>query len=60
PEWLLSLDRLGYMAMALVYSVVQLLLASLYLRYFKQGPLEKLWRHLTFKKYTASQEHKQA
>ena len=37
------------MAMALVYSVVQLLLASLYPRYFKQGPLEKLWRHLAFK-----------
>lgn len=46
--------------MALVYSVVQLLLASLYLHYFKQGPLEKLWRHLAFKKYTESQEHKQA
>ena len=60
PELLLSLDRWGYMAMALVYSVVQLLLANLYLRYFKQGPLEKLWRHLAFKKYAASQERQQA
>jgi uncharacterized protein len=60
PELLLNLDRWGYMAMALVYSVVQLLLASLYLRYFEQGPLEKLWRHLAFKKQAASQEHKQA
>lgn len=60
PELLLSLDRWGYMAMALVYSVVQLLLASLYLSYFKQGPLEKLWRHLAFKKYAASLERQQA
>ncbi|PIW59452.1 DUF418 domain-containing protein [Shewanella sp. CG12_big_fil_rev_8_21_14_0_65_47_15] len=60
PEWIVSLDRGEYMVMALVYSVVQLLLASLYLRYFEQGPLEKLWRHLAFKKQAASQEHKQA
>lgn len=53
PELLLSLDRGGYMVMALIYSVVQLLLAGLYLRYFEQGPLEKLWRHLAFKKYVA-------
>ncbi len=57
PEWILSLDRGEYMVMALVYSVVQLLLASLYLRYFEQGPLEKLWRHLAFKKQAAPQEH---
>ncbi|MCL1089153.1 DUF418 domain-containing protein [Shewanella profunda] len=54
PELLLSLDRWGYMLMAIVYSVVQLLLASLYLRYFKQGPLEKLWRYLAFKKALAT------
>lgn len=56
PELLLSLDRWGYMLMAIVYSVVQLLLASLYLRYFKQGPLEKLWRHLAFKKHLQQQK----
>lgn len=56
PELLLSLDRWGYMLMAIVYSVVQLLLASLYLRYFKQGPLEKLWRHLAFKKNLQQQK----
>ncbi|MGI2064924.1 DUF418 domain-containing protein [Shewanella sp. MF08487] len=54
PELLLHLDRWQYMLMALIYSVVQLLLASLYLCYFKQGPLEKLWRHLAFKKYAIS------
>ncbi|PTA50919.1 DUF418 domain-containing protein [Shewanella morhuae] len=51
PELLLQLDRWQYMVMAIVYSIVQLLLASLYLRYFKQGPLEKFWRYLAFKKY---------
>lgn len=56
PELLLSLDRWGYMLMAIVYSVVQLLLASLYLRYFKQGPLEKLWRRLAFKKHLQQQK----
>lgn len=49
PELLLTLNRGGYMAIALGYSLLQLLLASVYLRYFKQGPLEKLWRHLAFK-----------
>ena len=49
PELLLTLNRGSYMAIALGYSLLQLLLASVYLRYFKQGPLEKLWRHLAFK-----------
>jgi len=49
PELLLTLNRGGYMAIALGYSLLQLLLASVYLCYFKQGPLEKLWRHLAFK-----------
>ncbi|MGL5472618.1 MAG: DUF418 domain-containing protein [Shewanella sp.] len=54
PELLLTLDRSGYMAIALGYSLLQLLLASLYLRYFNQGPLEKLWRQLAFKSINAS------
>jgi uncharacterized protein len=54
PELLLTLDRGGYMAIALGYSLLQLLLASLYLRYFHQGPLEKLWRQLAFKSINTS------
>ncbi|MGL5664619.1 MAG: DUF418 domain-containing protein, partial [Shewanella sp.] len=54
PELLLTLDRGGYMAIALGYSLLQLLLASLYLRNFHQGPLEKLWRQLAFKSINAS------
>lgn len=48
PEWLISLDRWGYMAIAIALSCVQLLLAQQYLRYFRQGPLEALWRKLAY------------
>jgi uncharacterized protein len=46
PDWLYSLDRIGYLSIAIIYSVLQLLLADVYLRKFSQGPLEKLWRVL--------------
>jgi uncharacterized protein len=46
PDWLYSLDRIGYVSIAIIYSVLQLLLANVYLRKFNQGPLEKLWRVL--------------
>ncbi|MCH1928744.1 DUF418 domain-containing protein [Shewanella sp. A25] len=48
PELLLTLDRWGYFGLALSYSLVQLLIATLYFRWFNQGPLEKLWRYLAF------------
>ncbi|CAM4361869.1 DUF418 domain-containing protein [Shewanella livingstonensis] len=46
PDWLYSLDRIGYLSIAIIYSVLQLLMADIYLRRFNQGPLEKLWRAL--------------
>ncbi|WP_051435716.1 DUF418 domain-containing protein [Shewanella fidelis] len=46
PTLVLSLDRPGYVAIAIAFSVLQLLLAHLYLRRFNQGPLEWLWRKL--------------
>ncbi|MGE6568098.1 DUF418 domain-containing protein [Shewanella vesiculosa] len=46
PEWLYSLDRIGYLSIAIIYSLLQLVLADVYLRIFNQGPLEKLWRML--------------
>lgn len=49
PQWQQQLDRDGYISIAVIYSVIQLLLAHWYLRYFKQGPLEKLWRYLVLK-----------
>lgn len=50
PEWQQQLDRTGYMSIAVFYTIVQLLLAHWYLRYFKQGPLEKLWRYLVLRR----------
>ncbi|WP_115719285.1 DUF418 domain-containing protein [Gallaecimonas mangrovi] len=39
-------SRLTLLAIALGYSAAALLLTPLYLRYFKQGPMEWLWRRL--------------
>ncbi|GGP61806.1 DUF418 domain-containing protein [Shewanella saliphila] len=50
PEWQQQLDRTGYMSIAVFYTIVQFLLAYGYLRYFKQGPLEKLWRYLVLRR----------
>ncbi|MGS0690584.1 DUF418 domain-containing protein [Shewanella sp. 30m-9] len=47
PSLLLTLDRPGYVAIAIGFSAIQLLLASVYLKYFNQGPLEWLWRKLS-------------
>jgi uncharacterized protein len=49
PQWQQELDRIGYFFIAMIYSMVQLGLAHVYLRYFNQGPLEKLWRYLVSK-----------
>lgn len=48
PDWLQSFDRIHYLITALIWAACQLLLASWYLRCFKQGPLERLWRYLAF------------
>ncbi|QIR15340.1 DUF418 domain-containing protein [Shewanella aestuarii] len=42
PQWQSSFDRIDYMLFAIIFSLFQLGLAALYLRYFNQGPLEKL------------------
>ncbi|MGX9462317.1 DUF418 domain-containing protein [Shewanella sp. A14] len=49
PQWQQELDRIGYVSIAIIYSIAQLILAHLYLRYLNQGPLEKLWRFLVSK-----------
>lgn len=48
PELLLTLERIDYLAIALGYALVQIILAGCYLRFFNQGPLEWLWRRLAF------------
>ena len=37
-----------YFPMALSFYGVQIILCNIWLRYFKQGPMEALWRHLTY------------
>ncbi|QSX34552.1 DUF418 domain-containing protein [Shewanella avicenniae] len=48
PELNVSLDWYGYLAIAMLWNAVQLVIASLWLHYFAQGPLESLWRKLAF------------
>jgi len=52
PELIRTLDRPDYMLIAIGFSIFQVVLASVYLRYFNQGPLEWLWRKLVSKKST--------
>ncbi|WP_394129636.1 DUF418 domain-containing protein [Shewanella maritima] len=50
PQWQSQFDRADYMLFALAFSLMQVLIAFLYLQFFKQGPLEYLLRHLINKK----------
>jgi len=47
PQWQISFDRIDYMQLAIVLSVLQLGLAAIYVRFFNQGPLEYLMRVLS-------------
>jgi uncharacterized protein len=46
-HWVITFNRSDYWQVATMLVVLQLLLTWLYSRYFQQGPLEYLWRHLT-------------
>lgn len=46
PEWNATFTLLNYTLIAIAFAAFQLVLANWYLAYYKQGPLEKLWRHL--------------
>lgn len=46
PTLVNTLDRPDYMLIAIGFSIFQVILASVYLKYFNQGPLEILWRKL--------------
>ncbi|MBW8182552.1 DUF418 domain-containing protein [Shewanella nanhaiensis] len=59
PTLVNTLDRPDYMLIAIGYSILQLILATIYLNYFNQGPLEKLWRRLAKAKPNAVQENDQ-
>jgi uncharacterized protein len=44
PDFALSATMLDYFIICLVFTLVQIIVANLYLRKFDQGPLEILWR----------------
>lgn len=42
------MDFMDYLLLAVIWSGIQLVLARCYLHFFKQGPLEWLWRKLAY------------
>ena len=46
PDFSLEASHLDYLLLVLGFTVIQIVLAQLYLRIFSQGPLELLWRSL--------------
>ena len=56
PDFALTATMLDYFGLALVFTLIQIILAHVYLRYRQQGPLEYLWR----KAYSRSLENKLA
>lgn len=50
PDWIINFSLIDYFCLAILLMVVQLVLASLYKPFFKQGPLEYTWRKLVNKK----------
>lgn len=46
PEFSITASHVDYLLIVLVYAVIQILMATLYLRKYEQGPLELLWRRL--------------
>ncbi|MBU3004050.1 DUF418 domain-containing protein [Paraglaciecola arctica] len=46
PDFALAASLVDYFLIALSYTLIQIVVANLYLRYYAQGPLETLWRTL--------------
>ena len=44
PDYILSATRIDYIAIVLILSLLQLVFAHYYLKYFKIGPVEWIWR----------------
>lgn len=47
PHWILSFNRLDYVCLVTVLALIQYFSCWLYSCYFKQGPLELVWRKLS-------------
>lgn len=59
PELYGQLDRLSLIGIAVAMSVLQIFLAKLWLARFKQGPLETLWRKLTWRGFHKTNQQEQ-
>jgi uncharacterized protein len=46
PEFSLSATQFDYLSIVLAFTIIQIIIASLYLDKFDQGPLESLWRRM--------------
>ncbi|ODS23071.1 hypothetical protein AB835_10725 [Candidatus Endobugula sertula] len=50
PQWNAEFNSVNYFILALAFIPIQLFIAYYYDRYYTQGPLEYLWRHLVSKR----------
>lgn len=46
PNISLTASHVDYFLIALSFTLIQIVMANIYLRHYEQGPLEKLWRKL--------------
>ena len=58
-DWLINFILIDYFAVTIGLILIQLVLASLYKSFFKQGPLEYIWRKLVFRKAERFRLHEQ-
>ncbi len=47
PSWILIFNRIDYFLLVTFIAILQFLLCQLYSHFFRQGPLEVLWRKLS-------------
>lgn len=52
-HWVLEFNRIDYWLVATLLVIIQLLLSTLYSRFFQHGPLEYMWRNLIKQKIPA-------
>ena len=55
--WMMKFDRLSLLALVPVVWAINILFSLLWLRYFRQGPVEWLWRQLTARAAGVSLKH---
>mgnify|MGYP005991037209 CR=1 FL=1 len=60
PQWNETFTLTDYTLVGVSFILFQMLLANSYLAHFKQGPLEKLWRHLVNKTKAKQQDEQQS